>query len=225
MGQLGDEGFDPDGEALEENRSAVPSTLVLPGLQTLRRICNSARPSGGVGGSGGLLNKQSGGFTSARRFEEVAVSTTTAANSSSDPASRSVHYSSTVAAGGPGVSTKLQVILFSVYICTILTVVDILYMYTIYMFIVYMLSQVLLCLLGTLRQNSPEEKVVIVSNFTSTLDAIETAATGRFGECLRLDGKVPVDQRQPLVNRFNKEDDPSFLFLLSAKAGGVGINL
>ena len=212
MGQLGDEDFDPDGEALEENRSAVPSTLVLPGLQTLRRICNSARPSGGVGGSGG-------------RFEEVAVSTTTAANSSSDPASRSVHYSSTVAAGGPGVSTKLQVILFSVYICTILTVVDILYMYTIYMFIVYMLSQVLLCLLGTLRQNSPEEKVVIVSNFTSTLDAIETAATGRFGECLRLDGKVPVDQRQPLVNRFNKEDDPSFLFLLSAKAGGVGINL
>ena len=211
MGQLGDEGFDPDGEALEENRSAVPSTLVLPGLQTLRRICNSARPSGGVGGSGG-------------RFEGMAVSTT-AANSSSDPTSRSVHYSSEVAAGGPGVSTKLQVILFSVYICTILTVVDILYMYTIYMFIVYMLSQVLLCLLGTLRQNSPEEKVVIVSNFTSTLDAIETAATGRFGECLRLDGKVPVDQRQPLVNRFNKEDDPSFLFLLSAKAGGVGINL
>ena len=138
MGQLGDEDFDPDGEALEENRSAVPSTLVLPGLQSLRRICNSARPSGGVGGSGGLLNKQSGGFTSARRFEEVAVSTTTAANSSSDPASRSVHYSSEVAAGGPGVSTKLQVFLFSVCICTILTIVET-YIY-IYVYCIYVIT-------------------------------------------------------------------------------------
>lgn len=65
----------------------------------------------------------------------------------------------------------------------------------------------------------------MVSNFTSTLDEIETAVGGRWGECLRLDGKVPVDQRQALVNRFNKADDSSFLFLLSAKAGGVGINL
>ena len=124
MGQLGDEGFDPDGEALEENRSAVPSTLVLPGLQTLRRICNSARPSGGVGGSGG-------------RFEGMAVSTT-AANSSSDPTSRSVHYSSEVAAGGPGVSTKLQVFLFSVCICTILTIVET-YIY-IYVYCIYVIT-------------------------------------------------------------------------------------
>lgn len=79
--------------------------------------------------------------------------------------------------------------------------------------------------LTVLRKLSPDEKVVIVSNFTTALDAIEAAVGGRWGESLRLDGKVPVDQRQALVNRFNKEDDSSFLFLLSAKAGGVGINL
>lgn len=79
--------------------------------------------------------------------------------------------------------------------------------------------------LTVLRKLSPEEKVVIVSNFTSTLDEIEAACGGRWGEALRLDGKVPVDQRQALVNRFNRPDDASFMFLLSAKAGGVGINL
>lgn len=67
---------------------------------------------------------------------------------------------------------------------------------------------------------------MVVSNFTTALDDIETLAKCRaWGDILRLDGKVPVDQRQSLVNRFNRSDDPSFLFLLSAKAGGVGINL
>jgi DNA repair and recombination protein RAD54B len=86
-------------------------------------------------------------------------------------------------------------------------------------------SQVLMRFLTVLRKLSPEEKVVIVSNFTATLDEIEAACGGRWGEALRLDGKVPVDQRQALVNRFNRPDDASFMFLLSAKAGGVGINL
>jgi SNF2 family DNA or RNA helicase len=79
--------------------------------------------------------------------------------------------------------------------------------------------------LTVLKRVSAEEKVVVVSNFTSALDEIDAAVGGRWGKSLRLDGKVPVDQRQTLVNRFNKADDPSFLFLLSAKAGGVGLNL
>ena len=79
--------------------------------------------------------------------------------------------------------------------------------------------------LTVLRRKSPAEKVVIVSNFTTALDEIDAAVGGRWGESLRLDGRVPVELRQSLVNRFNRADDPSFLFLLSAKAGGVGINL
>jgi superfamily II DNA or RNA helicase len=43
---------------------------------------------------------------------------------------------------------------------------------------------------------------------------------------LRLDGSTPAKDRQSLVNRFNAPGDESlFAFLLSAKAGGCGINL
>ncbi len=60
---------------------------------------------------------------------------------------------------------------------------------------------------------------------------------------LRLDGTTMVDERQSLVNQFNLSPPPSshsisteerrtglhlshpFLFLLSSKAGGVGLNL
>ena len=38
-------------------------------------------------------------------------------------------------------------------------------------------------------------------------------------------GSVPTDKRQSLVDSFNRTTDPRFLFLLSSKAGGVGINL
>ncbi len=42
---------------------------------------------------------------------------------------------------------------------------------------------------------------------------------------LRLDGSLSVKQRQPLVDTFNDPTHPSFLFLLSSKAGGVGLNI
>ena len=90
----------------------------------------------------------------------------------------------------------------------------------------YFTLQVLACFVDLLRKHSPQEKVVVVSNFTTALDQIYALAQSRgWAEIVRLGGRVPVDQRQSLVNRFNKPDDPSFLFLLSAKAGGVGINL
>ena len=42
---------------------------------------------------------------------------------------------------------------------------------------------------------------------------------------VRLDGNTPVTQRQLLIDRFNDEPDTLFIFLLSTRAGGVGINL
>ena len=45
---------------------------------------------------------------------------------------------------------------------------------------------------------------------------------------LRLDGQIPVSKRQPLVDRFNSTrggEDQETVFLLSSKAGGVGLNL
>jgi hypothetical protein len=42
---------------------------------------------------------------------------------------------------------------------------------------------------------------------------------------LRLDGSCSVKQRQKLVDQFNDPAHPSFLFLVSSKAGGVGLNI
>lgn len=43
--------------------------------------------------------------------------------------------------------------------------------------------------------------------------------------CLRLDGSMAIGKRQKLVDRFNNPDGKEFIFLLSSKAGGCGINL
>ena len=40
----------------------------------------------------------------------------------------------------------------------------------------------------------------------------------------RLDGRVRGNERQKAIDRFETEED-SFMFLLSTRAGGVGINL
>ena len=39
-----------------------------------------------------------------------------------------------------------------------------------------------------------------------------------------MDGSTPVHHRQALVNRFNTDPD-IFLFLLTTKVGGLGVNL
>lgn len=80
-------------------------------------------------------------------------------------------------------------------------------------------------LLNSIRQLSPPEKVVVVSNFTTSLDALEAIARYHKWMFLRLDGSVMADKRLSLVQHFNSERSPFFLMLLSAKAGGVGLNL
>lgn len=71
-----------------------------------------------------------------------------------------------------------------------------------------------------------EEKIVIVSNYTTTLDMIERLLVSLSYTFLRLDGSTPSSKRQGLVEKFNKTSKAaSFAFLLSAKSGGVGLNL
>nr|XP_019049115.1 hypothetical protein I302_02896 [Kwoniella bestiolae CBS 10118]OCF28045.1 hypothetical protein I302_02896 [Kwoniella bestiolae CBS 10118] len=71
------------------------------------------------------------------------------------------------------------------------------------------------------------EKVVVVSNWTATLNLIQDMCKIRKYPYLRLDGSTPAKQRQELVDTFNRDvrREESFVFLLSAKAGGVGLNL
>jgi SNF2 family DNA or RNA helicase len=80
-------------------------------------------------------------------------------------------------------------------------------------------------LLSSIRVAAPGDRCVIVSTHTTTLDLIERLCAARGYSSLRLDGRVRPALRQSLVNRFNATWSEDFIFLLSAKAGGVGLNL
>ncbi|XP_071878921.1 SWI/SNF-related, matrix-associated actin-dependent regulator of chromatin, subfamily a, containing DEAD/H box 1 [Bombus fervidus] len=67
-------------------------------------------------------------------------------------------------------------------------------------------------------------RVLIFSQFTMILDILEEYLTIRGRTYLRLDGSTPVTDRQYLINQY-MEDESIFIFLLSTKAGGLGINL
>ncbi|VEU19404.1 DEKNAAC100523 [Brettanomyces naardenensis] len=70
-----------------------------------------------------------------------------------------------------------------------------------------------------------DDKIVVISNYTQTLDLVEKLCRQhRFG-ALRLDGSMNINKRQHLVDRFNDPEGKEFVFLLSSKAGGCGINL
>ncbi|KAJ3227576.1 helicase [Clydaea vesicula] len=77
-----------------------------------------------------------------------------------------------------------------------------------------------------LLKSSGKFNVVLVSNYN--LDLIEVLCKNEEFKVLRLDGKTLISKRQSLIEKFNKDDktnNEEFIFLLSAKAGGVGINL
>ncbi|EDO39293.1 predicted protein [Nematostella vectensis] len=69
------------------------------------------------------------------------------------------------------------------------------------------------------------ERVVLVSNYSQTLDILQKLCTVKKYRYLRLDGSTPTAKRQSLVERFNAKHCQDFVFLLSSKAGGVGLNL
>lgn len=80
-------------------------------------------------------------------------------------------------------------------------------------------------LLHTLRTTT-SEKVILVSNYTSTLDLLEALLTSLSYPFLRLDGSTPSSKRQGFVDSFNRlPAEMCFAFLLSAKSGGLGLNL
>jgi len=77
------------------------------------------------------------------------------------------------------------------------------------------------------RLKSAGHRVVIFSQFTKTLDILEDYMGMRFGEksYRRLDGSVNRVQRTIDIRFFNTERSPIFAFLMSTRAGGLGVNL
>lgn len=67
-------------------------------------------------------------------------------------------------------------------------------------------------------------KVLIFSQFTSILDILEDYLEYRRYPYERLDGSCATEMRSRSIDNFQKDDD-LFIFLLSTRAGGLGINL
>lgn len=84
--------------------------------------------------------------------------------------------------------------------------------------------QVLDRMLARIHQDT-NDKIVLISNYTQTLDMFDKLCRNRGYGSLRLDGTMNVTKRQKLVDKFNNPEGSEFVFLLSSKAGGCGLNL
>ncbi|GAB0094804.1 chromatin-remodeling complex ATPase chain Iswi [Sergentomyia squamirostris] len=68
-------------------------------------------------------------------------------------------------------------------------------------------------------------RVLIFSQMVRMLNIIEDYCVYRNYTYCRLDGNNSTDERTEQMKEFNKPDSDKFLFLLSTRAGGLGINL
>jgi len=78
-------------------------------------------------------------------------------------------------------------------------------------------------LLAKLKEEG--HRVLIYSQMTAVLDVIEDWLNFKQYKFERLDGSVASNDRQESIDRFTDSKQNRFVFLLSTKAGGVGINL
>ncbi|EYC24388.1 hypothetical protein Y032_0014g2480 [Ancylostoma ceylanicum] len=69
------------------------------------------------------------------------------------------------------------------------------------------------------------DKFVLVSNYTQTIDQFVELCKLRGYGYVRLDGSMSIKQRAKIVEKFNDPESSEFCFLLSSKAGGCGLNL
>ncbi|XP_027333357.1 CHD3-type chromatin-remodeling factor PICKLE [Abrus precatorius] len=68
-------------------------------------------------------------------------------------------------------------------------------------------------------------RVLIYSQFQHMLDLLEDYCSYKHWLYERIDGKVGGAERQVRIDRFNAKNSSRFCFLLSTRAGGLGINL
>jgi SNF2 family DNA or RNA helicase len=68
-------------------------------------------------------------------------------------------------------------------------------------------------------------RVLLFSQMTKVLDILELYLSYRAHSYCRLDGTTSADVRESLVKQFNAPESPFFVFILSTRAGGLGLNL
>ena len=67
-------------------------------------------------------------------------------------------------------------------------------------------------------------RVLVYSQMTKMIDLLEEFMTYRRHKYIRLDGSSRISERRDMVDDFQTKSD-IFVFLLSTRAGGLGINL
>ncbi|XP_051517056.1 probable global transcription activator SNF2L1 isoform X3 [Myxocyprinus asiaticus] len=68
-------------------------------------------------------------------------------------------------------------------------------------------------------------RVLIFSQMTRMLDILEDYCMWKGYEYCRLDGNTPHEAREQAIDAFNAPNSSKFIFMLSTRAGGLGINL
>ncbi|KAK7387852.1 hypothetical protein VNO78_22648 [Psophocarpus tetragonolobus] len=75
------------------------------------------------------------------------------------------------------------------------------------------------------KLKATDHRVLFFSTMTRLLDVMEEYLSLKQYRYLRLDGHTSGGDRGALIELFNQPDSPYFIFLLSIRAGGVGVNL
>ncbi len=78
-------------------------------------------------------------------------------------------------------------------------------------------------LLAKLKANG--SRVVLFSQFTIVLNIIEDYLVWKGYKFSRLDGNTLIDQRFTDIDNFNADGSEIFIYIISTRAGGLGINL
>ncbi|CAN3361744.1 DNA repair protein Rad5p [Diutina catenulata] len=89
--------------------------------------------------------------------------------------------------------------------------------------------QALVSHLRVIKEQSPGEKVIVFSQFSSYLDIIDSELKVHGDKDLKVfkfDGRLQLADREAVLNKFNAPSTQGVIvLLLSLKAGGVGLNL
>jgi SWI/SNF-related matrix-associated actin-dependent regulator of chromatin subfamily A member 5 len=70
-----------------------------------------------------------------------------------------------------------------------------------------------------------ESRVLIFCQMTRVLDILEDYFRLIGYQYCRIDGNTSGELRDSQMDEFNEDNSPKFVFLLSTRAGGLGINL
>ncbi|XP_041358454.1 SWI/SNF-related matrix-associated actin-dependent regulator of chromatin subfamily A member 5-like [Gigantopelta aegis] len=70
-----------------------------------------------------------------------------------------------------------------------------------------------------------DSRVLIFCQMTRMMDILEDYCYWKNYDYCRLDGSTPHEERQLSINDFNSPESKKFVFMLSTRAGGLGINL